>query len=87
MTLYKRLAKIFLYGFVGLSLALILPLYAVLGTATGSQWLVTKISEYLPQQVSFNRYQGALLSDFQFDELKIDTYSLSLHIQKLSVQW
>ncbi|WP_290486117.1 translocation/assembly module TamB domain-containing protein [Idiomarina sp. UBA3162] len=87
MTLYKRLAKIFLYGFVGLSLALILPLYAVLGTATGSQWLVTKISEYLPQQVSFNRYQGALLSDFQFDELKIDTDSFSLHSQKLSVQW
>ncbi|OIN01645.1 hypothetical protein BFR57_06085 [Idiomarina sp. MD25a] len=87
MTLYKRLAKAFLYGFVGLCLALILPLYAVLGTDAGSQWLVTKVSEYLPQQISFSRYQGALLNDFQFDDLKIDTDSFSLHSQNLSVHW
>ncbi len=85
--MYKRLAKGFLLGLASLILLLTVLIYSVLGTQTGSHYLVNKLSEYLPDQLSFSRYKGTLLNQFEFHGLKLDSPAFSLHSEQVTVDW
>ena len=85
--MYKRLAKGFLLGLASLILLLTVLIYFVLGTQTGSHYLVNKLSEYLPDQLSFSRYKGTLLDQFEFHGLKLDSPAFSLHSEQVTVDW
>ena len=87
MTMYKRLAKAFLYGLIGLCAVILLPSLLILGTETGSQWVVSNVSKRLPLELTFEKFEGTLLDEFTFSDLQFDMDAFSLHTRRLSVDW
>ncbi|PYE31995.1 translocation and assembly module TamB [Idiomarina fontislapidosi] len=87
MTMYKRLAKAFLYGLIGLCAVILLPSLLILGTETGSQWVVSNASKRLPLELTFEKFEGTLLDEFTFSDLQFDMDAFSLHTRRLSIDW
>ena len=68
MSIYRWLASIILGVFI------ILPTIALalLGTEVGSRWVIEKSIHYVPVDISYEQFQGKLLSNFSFKRLNVE---------------
>ena len=83
MSIYRWLASIILGVFI------ILPtiVLALLGTEVGSRWVIEKSIHYVPVDISYEQFQGKLLSNFSFKRLNVESESFAYKTKELKVHW
>ena len=83
MTIYRWLASIILgIFFVIPSVAI-----ALFGTETGSRWVVDKAIHYSPIDIRYDQFRGKLLTEFSFNNLRIESESFAYQTEALKIHW
>jgi len=85
MKIYKILASLVLVT------AIVIPstLWGLLGTETGSRYVLEKSISLLPEQVAldYQRFDGTLLDTFEFTGLDLNIASQRFQAERLSITW
>ena len=82
MSIYRWLASIILGVFIIPTIVL-----ALLGTEVGSRWVIEKSIHYVPVDISYEQFQGKLLSDFSFKRLNVESESFAYKTKELKIHW
>jgi translocation and assembly module TamB len=83
MTIYRWLASIILgIFFVIPSVAI-----ALFGTETGSRWVVDKAIHYSPIDIRYDQFRGKLLTEFSFNNLRVESESFAYQTEALKIHW
>ena len=72
-----------------LALIVLLPLglYGLLGSESGSRWLLHRILASLPAETSISEIEGTLLDRIQLKQLHIESPEQAIDIDRLSLAW
>lgn len=83
MSWIKRLAQLIV------ALFMVVPslLFAVLGTSTGSHWLLQRLISWQQLPLSYQRLSGDLLGDIALHGVRLSTADQSLEVSHLSLRW
>ncbi|MCP1340625.1 translocation/assembly module TamB domain-containing protein [Idiomarina sp. M1R2S28] len=83
MSIYRWLASIFLV------LVVLIPLLAIslVGSETGSRWVLTQGQKYLPVDIQYKAFHGTLINEFEFEDFHFESETFSYTPDKLVINW
>jgi len=83
MSIYRWLASIVLI------LVVLVPLLAIslVGSETGSRWLLAQGQKYLPVDIQYKAFHGTLLNEFEFEDFRFESETFSYTPEKLTINW
>ena len=83
MSIYRWLA------ITVLVLVVLVPLLAIslVGSETGSRWILTQGQKYLPVDIQYKAFNGTLLNEFEFEDFRFESETFSYTPNKLIINW
>ena len=83
MSIYRWLA------ITVLVLVVLVPLMAIslVGSETGSRWILTQGQKYLPVDIQYKTFNGTLLNEFEFEDFRFESETFSYTPNKLIINW
>lgn len=87
MSIYRVAAYLILSTAIVLFVVIPSLLMGLIYTAPGSQWLVNTAQRWLPETVSFTRFEGRLADHFTFDQFTFNSDTFSAEFERVELTW